>query len=99
RTQTAASSNAAAHSRLSSARNENDDSVRNRVPVVDRVLVLGAASSSAPAATRIPESPPIVLAEEVRVRSSRIKGAYRLPRLDLLDNPPLDKSKADEVEL
>jgi DNA segregation ATPase FtsK/SpoIIIE, S-DNA-T family len=40
-----------------------------------------------------------MLAEEVRVRRSRVKGAYRLPRLDLLDNPPLDKSRADEAEL
>jgi DNA segregation ATPase FtsK/SpoIIIE, S-DNA-T family len=40
-----------------------------------------------------------VLPEEVRVRRSRVTGAYRLPRLDLLDNPPSDKSRADEAEL
>jgi len=33
------------------------------------------------------------------VRPARMKGAYRLPRLELLDNPPLDKSKVDEVAL
>jgi DNA segregation ATPase FtsK/SpoIIIE, S-DNA-T family len=100
RTQTAASSkNATAHSRLSSALNENDDSVPNRVPVVNRVLILRNVHSKAPRATRTPEPPPVVLAEEVRVRRSRVKGAYRLPRLDSLDNPPLDKSRADEAEL
>jgi hypothetical protein len=98
RTQTGASSkNATARSRLSSALNENDDSVPNRVPVVNRVLILRNVHSEAPGATRTPEPPPVVLAEEVRVRRSRVKGAYRLPRLDLLDNPPLDKSRADEL--
>ena len=35
----------------------------------------------------------------VRVRPARMKGACQLPRLELLDNPPVEKSKADEVAL
>jgi len=99
RKKTAASSNVAAHSRLSSALNQKDNSVPNRAPPVSPVLNLVGVRSGAPTATRTPERPPIVLAEEVRARPSRIKGVYRLPRLDLLDNPPLDKSRADEEEL
>src|SRR5215467_10019192 len=34
-----------------------------------------------------------------RVRLDRMKGACQLPRLELLDNPPVEKSKADEVAL
>src|SRR5215470_10332249 len=34
-----------------------------------------------------------------RVRPARMKGAYQLPGLELLDNPAVAKSQADEVAL
>jgi S-DNA-T family DNA segregation ATPase FtsK/SpoIIIE len=55
-----------------------------------------------PARTRLHFTPAKTLTASVlgaRMRPARIKGASQLPRLELLDNPPLDKSKADEVAL
>jgi S-DNA-T family DNA segregation ATPase FtsK/SpoIIIE len=55
-----------------------------------------------PARTRLHFTPAKTLTASVlgaRTRPARIKGASQLPRLELLDNPPLDKSKADEVAL
>lgn len=55
-----------------------------------------------PARTRLRFTPAKALKDSVlgaRVRPARMKGAYQLPRLELLDNPPLEKSKADEVAL
>src|SRR5216683_6759837 len=55
-----------------------------------------------PARTRLGFTPAKALKDSVlgaRVRPARMKGAYQLPRLELLDNPPLEKSKADEVAL
>jgi S-DNA-T family DNA segregation ATPase FtsK/SpoIIIE len=55
--------------------------------------------SSTSASGRSPAAWLIVLTEKVHVRPTRLKGAYRLPRLELLDKPPVDKAKADEVAL
>jgi nucleoid DNA-binding protein len=55
-----------------------------------------------PARTRLRFTPARALKASVlgvRLRPARMKGAYQLPRLELLDNPPLEKSKADEVAL
>src|SRR6516165_514492 len=55
-----------------------------------------------PARTRLRFTPAKALKDSVlgaRVRPARMKGAVQLPRLELLDNPPLQKSKADEVGL
>ncbi|MBV8357159.1 MAG: HU family DNA-binding protein, partial [Deltaproteobacteria bacterium] len=55
-----------------------------------------------PARTRLRFTPAKALKDSilgVRLRPARMKGAYQLPRLELLDNPPLEKSKADEVAL
>jgi S-DNA-T family DNA segregation ATPase FtsK/SpoIIIE len=55
-----------------------------------------------PARTRLRFTPAKALKDSIlgaRVRPVRLKGAYRLPRLELLDNPPWDKSKVDEVAL
>jgi DNA segregation ATPase FtsK/SpoIIIE, S-DNA-T family len=55
-----------------------------------------------PARTRLHFTPAKALKESVlgaSVRPARMKGAYQLPRLELLDNPPVEKSKADEVAL
>src|ERR1700751_4735177 len=34
-----------------------------------------------------------------RIRPARMKGTSQLPRLELLDNPPMAKAQADEVAL
>ena len=55
-----------------------------------------------PARTRLRFTPAKALKDSVlgaSVRPARMKGAYELPRFELLDNPPLEKSKADEVAL
>jgi S-DNA-T family DNA segregation ATPase FtsK/SpoIIIE len=52
-----------------------------------------------PARTRLRFIPAKALKDSVLVRPARMKSVYRLPRLELLDNPPLNKSKADEVAL
>ncbi len=40
-----------------------------------------------------------MLAEKALPRPRRLKVAYRLPRLDLLDTPPLQKAQVDEAAL
>src|SRR5215469_3223500 len=55
-----------------------------------------------PARTRLRFTPAQALKAAVlgaRVRPVRMKGACQLPRLELLDNPAVEKSKADEVAL
>jgi S-DNA-T family DNA segregation ATPase FtsK/SpoIIIE len=55
-----------------------------------------------PARTRLRFTPAQALTASVlgaRMRPARMKGASQLPRLELLDNPPVEKSKADEVAL
>src|SRR5215471_17051740 len=55
-----------------------------------------------PARTRLRFTPAQALKASVlgaRVRPARMKGAYQLPGLELLDNPAMEKSKADEVAL
>jgi S-DNA-T family DNA segregation ATPase FtsK/SpoIIIE len=83
--------------RSSPGSDQDGDSVSGRVPVkkVSRLVLL--QDSSAPA-TPAPESA-ILLAEKTRMRPARVKRAYKLPRLDPLDNPPLEKSKLDEEAL
>jgi DNA segregation ATPase FtsK/SpoIIIE, S-DNA-T family len=55
--------------------------------------------SSTSASGRSPAPWLLVLIEKARERPARMKGAYRLPRLELLDNPPVDKSKVDAMAL
>src|SRR6516162_9602781 len=55
-----------------------------------------------PARTQLRFTPAQALKASVlgaRMRRARIKGACQLPRLELLDNPPMAKSQADEVAL
>src|SRR5919204_1899478 len=55
-----------------------------------------------PARTGLRFTPAKALKDSVlgaRVRPARMKGAYRLPRLELLDNPPVEKSKEDAMAL
>jgi DNA segregation ATPase FtsK/SpoIIIE-like protein len=75
---------------------EDGDSVSGKVPA-KRVSGLVLLQDSSSPATPAPESG-IFLARETRMRATRVK-RYRLPRLDLLDNPPLEKSKPDEEVL
>jgi DNA segregation ATPase FtsK/SpoIIIE, S-DNA-T family len=97
---TAATSNAAlTHARFGSGPARNDNSRPREMPEISQVPRPGDVRSTASTPTHAPEPPPIVLAEEVRARPSRVRGAYRLPRLDLLDNPPLEKRTGDESEL
>jgi len=97
---TAATSNAAlTHARFGSGPEPNDNSQQREMPEISQVPRLGDARSSASTPTHAPERAPIVLAEEVRARPSPGRGAYRMPRLDLLDNPPLEKRTGDESEL
>jgi S-DNA-T family DNA segregation ATPase FtsK/SpoIIIE len=97
---TAATSNAAlTHARFGSGREPNNSSPSCEMPEITQVPSPRTSRSGASTPIHAPEPPPIVLAAEIRARPSRIKGAYRLPRLDLLDNPPSEKSRADDAEL
>ena len=96
----AATSNAAlTHARFGSGPEPNDSSRPREMLEISQFPTHSNARSSASTPTRASEPAPIVLAEEVRARPSRVRGAYRLPRLDLLDNPPLEKRTGDESEL
>jgi S-DNA-T family DNA segregation ATPase FtsK/SpoIIIE len=86
-------------SRLSSGSKEHDDSAPSREPEVKRAPSSGSPPGSAVAPSHTLAPPVIVLAEKAGRRPARLKSAYRLPRLDLLDIPPLEKSKVDEVAL
>jgi DNA segregation ATPase FtsK/SpoIIIE, S-DNA-T family len=88
-----------AQSRPSSGSKEHGDSAPCGVREVNRAPSIDHLRSSAAAPARIVGPPVIVLAEKVRTRPARARGAYRLPRLDLLDTPPSEKSKVDEVAL
>ena len=96
----AATSNAAlTHARFGSGPEPNDNSRPREMPEISQVPRPGDVRSTASTPTHALEPPPIVLTEEVRARPSRVRGAYRLPRLDLLDNLPLEKRTGDESEL
>ncbi|MBV9500563.1 MAG: DNA translocase FtsK [Acidobacteriaceae bacterium] len=75
---------------------QHGDSVPAKVPV-DKVPALLPLRESSASTSSAPE-PVILLAETARQRPTRVK-RYKLPRLDLLDNPPLAKSKPDEEAL
>jgi DNA segregation ATPase FtsK/SpoIIIE-like protein len=64
---------------------------------VDKVPALVAPRESS-ASTSSPPDPVILFAETTRQRPARVK-RYKLPRLGLLDNPPLENSKPDEEAL
>jgi DNA segregation ATPase FtsK/SpoIIIE, S-DNA-T family len=99
-TEIAVSSNVApVRSRPSSGAKGRDDSMLRRVPEVNPASSLGGSRDDASGPPRTLESPLIVLAEKALPRRRRVKGAYRLPRLDLLDTPPLQKAKVDEAAL
>src|SRR6266436_10418957 len=71
----------------------------HRVPEVKPAPSLGGSCGDVSAPPRTLEPPLILLAEKALLRRRRVKGAYRLPRLDLLDTPPLQKAKVDEAAL
>ena len=99
-TEIAVSSNVArARSRPSSRANRRDDPMPLRVPEVNPAPSLGGSGGAASTPPRTPEPPLILLAEKALPRPRRVKVAYRLPRLDLLDTPPLPKAKVDEAAL
>src|SRR6266436_2747675 len=70
-----------------------------RVPEVNPAPSLGGSRGDPSAPPRTLEPPLILLAEKALPRPRRVKGAYRLPRLDLLDTSPLQKAKVDEAAL
>ena len=97
---TKASSNAALiHRRFGSGPEPNDTLPWREMLEIGQVPRPGDARSTGSTPTHAPEAPPIVLAEEIRARPARVRGAYRLPRLDLLDNPRLEQRTGDESEL
>ena len=99
-TEIAVSSNVArARSRPSSRANRRDDPMPLRVPEVNPAPSLGGSRGGDDAPPRTPEPPLILLEEKALPRPRRVKSAYRLPRLDLLDTPPLPKAKVDEAAL
>jgi DNA segregation ATPase FtsK/SpoIIIE, S-DNA-T family len=88
-----------ARSRPSSGAKEHDDSLPRRVSEVNPTPSRVGSRVAASASLRTLEPRLIQLAEKARVRPARVKGSYKLPRLDLLDTPPLEKSKMDEAAL
>jgi S-DNA-T family DNA segregation ATPase FtsK/SpoIIIE len=89
---------AQSRSRVGSA--EHDDAAARTASEANRVVNPGPPqlrTTSAPSYT--PETPPILLESKVRVRSPRVKRVYKLPRLDLLDDPPSEQSQADQASL
>ncbi|MBV8452883.1 MAG: HU family DNA-binding protein [Deltaproteobacteria bacterium] len=52
-----------------------------------------------PARIHLRFTPAKALTDSMLMRPARLKGACQLPQLELLDNPPLDKAKADEAAL
>ena len=100
RAPTAVWSNVAlARARPSSRAKRRDDSIPRRVPEVNPASNPGGSCGNASAPPRILEPPLILLAEKALPRPARVKGVYRLPRLDLLDTPPQEKAKVDEAAL
>ena len=99
-TEVAASLNTpVARSRPSSGAKEHDDSLPRRVSEVNPTPSRVGSRVAASAPLRTLEPRLILLAEKARVRPAQVKGSYKLPRLDLLDTPPLEKSKVDEAAL
>jgi len=98
-TEIAVSLNAALARSPSSRAKRRDDSMLHRAPEVNVVPSLGGSCGNASAAPRTVKAPLILLAEKALPRRPRVKGGYRLPRLDLLDTPPLEKAKVDEAAL
>jgi DNA segregation ATPase FtsK/SpoIIIE, S-DNA-T family len=100
RAPTAVWSNVAlARAHPSSRAKRRDDSMPRRLPEVNPASNPGGSCGNASAPPRILEPPLILLAEKALPRPSRVKGVYRLPRLDLLDTPPREKAKVDEAAL
>jgi hypothetical protein len=81
-----------APARPSAGTKEPDNWLPHRARKVNGVPNLGRVRSSA-SAPHTAEPSLIVLAEKARVRPAWMKRAYRLPRLELLDNPPLDNRR------
>ena len=75
------------------------DSVSRSRRKLNPIVSLGRAQQNIEPAQRTQEPPAILLAEKQRGRPARVKNGYRLPRLDLLDDAPLDRSKPDEAGL
>ena len=99
-TQIAVRRNAAlARSGPSSGAKGPDDSMPRRVPEVHPASNVGGSRGGADVPQRTVKPPLIVLAERALPRRPRLKAAYRLPRLDLLDTPLLQKAPVDEEAL
>src|SRR5712691_2454565 len=98
-TEIAVSLNAALARSPSSRAKRRDDSMLHRAPEVNVVPSLGGSCGKASAAPCTVKAPLILLAEKALPRLPRVKGGSRLPRLDLLDTPPLEKAKVDEAAL
>src|SRR5712691_2740407 len=98
-TEIAVSLNAALARSPSSRAKRRDDSMLHRAPEVNVVPSLGGSCGNASAAPRTVKAPLILLAEKALPRRPRVKGGYRLPPLDLLDTPPLEKAEVDEAAL
>jgi hypothetical protein len=93
-TENAVSSNVApVRSRPGSGAKRPDASTPRKVPEVNPAPSLGGSRGDPSAPPRTLEPPLILLAEKALPRPRRVKGAYRLPRLDLLDTPPREKAK------
>ena len=90
---------ALARSRPSSGAKGPDDSMPRRVPEVNPASNVGGSRGGADVPQRTVKPPLIVLAEKALPRRPRLKAAYRLPRLDLLDTPLLQKAPVDEEAL
>jgi S-DNA-T family DNA segregation ATPase FtsK/SpoIIIE len=99
-TKLAASSNVElARSRASSGAKGRDDPMPRRVPEVNPAPSLGGARGGDEAPPRTVKPSLILLGEKALPRPPRVKGGYRLPRLDLLDTPPLEKATVNEAAL
>jgi S-DNA-T family DNA segregation ATPase FtsK/SpoIIIE len=88
-----------ARSRPSSGAKERDDSMQRRMREVNPASNVGGSRGGTEVPPRNVNAPLILLAEKALPRLPRVKAAYRLPRLDLLDTSPLQKAEVDEAVL
>jgi len=75
------------------------DSAEQRSAEIDSETGFSGYRIETLAAPRLVETPTAVHREQAHARPAKIECNYKLPPLDLLDRPPLEHAKVDEVAL